>query len=163
MGQDFAWRGLAQNRVADSPHVQIIRGLIKRERAEFPKSNKLSVSETAKGDMSKFYTDYAMLSHDPAHPSITALKRHFRPDHNRRLTMDIAPPFKPRERLMTLDLACDALFGACIHVSMLLGRTSQDDALVALWGGLRVKVYMRRGRRRDRPRQTGAGAMLVAC
>jgi hypothetical protein len=124
---------LLKNRVADSPHIQTIRGLIKSERAEFPRRNKLAVSETAKGDMGRFYSDYAMLSHDAAHPSITALKRHFRTDHNRRLTMDIVPPFKPSERLMTLDLACDALFGACIHVSMLLGRTSQDDALVALW------------------------------
>ena len=132
-GRILLGEALLKRGAADSPEGQTIRGLIKGQRAEFPRPNKLTVSETAKSDVSNLYSDYAMLSHDAAHPSITALRRHFRPDHTGRLTMDIAPPFKPRERLTTLDMACDALFGACIHVSKLLGGTSQDDALGALW------------------------------
>jgi hypothetical protein len=108
--------------------------LIKRERVEFPKPNKLAVSDIAKGDIEKMYPAYARLSHDAAHAlSIIALKRHFRPNHDRRLTMDIVPPFKPNERLETLDMACDALIGACIGVSQLLGLTSQQAPLRALF------------------------------
>ena len=69
--------------VAESPEGKTIRGLIKRERAEFPKPEKLTVSDTAKGEIEKMYPAYAMLAHDAAHASVTALKRHFRPDNNR--------------------------------------------------------------------------------
>ena len=80
------------------------------------------------------YAAYAELSHDAAHPSVAALERHFRRGDNGRWTMDIAPRFKPNERLTTLDIACNALFGVCLAVSGLLGGTSQDEALGALWG-----------------------------
>jgi hypothetical protein len=119
--------------VADSPQGRTVRGLIKRERAEFPKPSKLTVSDTAKGDIETMYPAYAILAHDAAHPSLTALERHFRPNSDRRLTVELAPPFKPGERLATLDMACDAVFGACIGVNQLLGGTSQNDALRALW------------------------------
>jgi hypothetical protein len=127
--------------VADSPHGQTVRRLIKRERGEFPKPSKLKVSDTAKGDIEKMYPAYAVLSHDAAHPSITALKRHYQPDHGSRLTVDIVPRFKPSELLATLDMACDAVFGACIGVNQLVGGTSQNDAIRALW-----ERFVRQGR-----------------
>jgi hypothetical protein len=68
-----------------------------------------------------------------AHASITALEHHFRRDDDGRLTVDVEPPFKSGVRLATLDMACEALFGACIGASHLLGGTSQNDALQALW------------------------------
>ncbi len=117
---------------ADSPQGKILRGLIKHARAEFPKPKKLTVSDTAKGEIEKMYPAYATLSHDAAHASITALLRHFRLDDNGSLTMNIAPPFKPSERLTTLDMGCGALFGASTGVSHILGGTSQDDAIRAL-------------------------------
>jgi hypothetical protein len=52
--------------VADTPQGQIVRGLIKRERVEFPKPNKMTVSDTAKGEIEKMYPAYALLSHDAA-------------------------------------------------------------------------------------------------
>lgn len=119
--------------VADTPSGQIVRGLIKRERAEFPKPNKMSVKSTAKGDIEKMYPAYAVLSHDAAHASVTALRRYFRRRHDGRLTMDIVPPFKAKDRLATLDMACEAVLGACIGVSQLLGGTPQNDVLRALW------------------------------
>jgi hypothetical protein len=80
------------------------------------------------------YAAYAELSHDAAHPSVSPLERHFRRADNGGWAMDIAPGFKPRERLATLAMACHALLGVCLGVSGLVGRTSQDDALGALWG-----------------------------
>jgi hypothetical protein len=44
---------LLKHGVADSPQGKTVRGLIKRERVEFPKPNKLTVSDTAKGDIEK--------------------------------------------------------------------------------------------------------------
>jgi hypothetical protein len=116
---------------ADSPFGKTIRGLIKRERVNAPK--KMNVKGTATGGVEHMYATYAELSHDAAHPSVTALERHFRQASNGRWAMDIAPPFKDRERLLTLARACNALLGVCLGVSGLLGGTSQDNALSALW------------------------------
>jgi hypothetical protein len=117
---------------ADSPFGKTIRDLIKRERLNGPK--KMDVKGTATGGVEGMYAAYAELSHDAAHPSVTSLERHFRRADNGRWTMDIAPGFEARERLATLAMACNALFGVCLGVSGLLGGTSQDDALGALWG-----------------------------
>ena len=131
--------------VVDSAYGKIIRGLIKNERLKTPK--KMNVKGIAKGDIEEMYTAYAQLSHDAAHPSVTALERHFRRDLDGRLTTDIAPPFKSGERLVTLDTACDALLGACLGVGGRLGGTSQDETLGALWKqfvgqGLRAAVEL---------------------
>ena len=53
---------LKHHDLAESPQGETIRGLIKRERLEFPKPSKLTVSDTAKGDIEKMYPAYAMLS-----------------------------------------------------------------------------------------------------
>ena len=76
--------GLKEPGVADSEEGKIIRDGIKALRAEFPKPRTLSVSDTAKGAIvEQAYPAYALLSHDPAHPSIDALRRHSRPMRER--------------------------------------------------------------------------------
>jgi hypothetical protein len=95
----------------------------------------------AKGDIEKMYPAYAMLSHDAAHASVTALRRHDRQAEKGLSTIEVVPPFKTRERLQTLDIACDAILGACIGVSHILDGTSQNDALSAL-----VERFVRQGR-----------------
>jgi hypothetical protein len=92
--------GLKEAGVADSDEGKTIRDGIKALRAEFPKPRTLSVSDTAKGILEQAYRAYALLSHDPAHPSIDALRRHSRPMRERdrpTLTMHVIPPFKPKE------------------------------------------------------------------
>jgi hypothetical protein len=116
--------------VADGPLASVFERLIERERLKEPK--RLTVRNTAKGDMARRYADYVLLSHDAAHPSITALDRHFRQVHGH-LTMTVVPPFKPEERLATVDMACDALLGACLCAGAMLGATSQGDGVAALW------------------------------
>jgi hypothetical protein len=103
----------------------------------------MTVSGTAKGDIEKMYPAYALLSHDTAHASITALKRHFPHGHNGHLTMAIAPPFKPSERLATLDMECDAVLGCCIGVSQLLNGTSQVTASASYGSGSSVDMPRR--------------------
>jgi hypothetical protein len=130
LGKATLKHGVAHG-VADSPLGKTIRKMINRENGKSPK--KLQVSEIAKGEIEAMYPDYALFSYDAAHASIIALERHLPLDHIGRLTVEVVPPFKPDERLMTLDTACDLLLGVCLGVGGLLGGTSQDDAVGALW------------------------------
>jgi hypothetical protein len=123
---------LKQPGVGDGPLARIFENLIQRESLKKPK--RLSVRGTAKGEIARMYAYYALLSHDAAHPSVTALDRHFPQVYDGHRTAIVVPPFKPEERLATVDMACDALLGACLGVGAMLGGTSQDDALAALWG-----------------------------
>ena len=116
---------------AESPAGKTVRGLIKRQRAEFTKPTKLTVSDTAKGEIEKMYPAYGLLSHDAAHASVKALGRHYRDTGP--LAVEVVPPFKPKERLETLGMACNVVLGACVGVNELLGGTSQNDAVRALF------------------------------
>jgi hypothetical protein len=107
--------------------------VIKGQRAEFPKPSTLTVSDTVKGEIEVMYPTYALLSHDAAHASVTALRRHYPQGETGPLAVEIVPPFTPRERLQTLDVACYVILGACVGVSELLGGTSQDGAVRALF------------------------------
>jgi hypothetical protein len=121
---------LEQPAVADGPLARIFEDLIQRESLKEPKRRTVS---TAKGDIARMYAYYALLSQDAAHPSVTALDRHFRRFHDGHLTATVVPPLTPEERLATLDMACDLLLGACLGVGAMLGGTSQDDGVAALW------------------------------
>jgi hypothetical protein len=116
---------------AESPFGQIVRDLIKSERLMSPE--KLAVSDTAEGEMEKRYLAYLLLSHDAAHAlSLVALERHFQLHQGGRMTMNVIPSFLPGERLATLDMACDAVLGACMGISLVLGVTSQNEVVHAL-------------------------------
>ena len=47
------------------------------QRESLKEPQRLTVRDTAKGDIARLYAYYALLSHDAAHPSVTALERHF--------------------------------------------------------------------------------------
>lgn len=101
----------------------------------------MSVSDSAKGHLEHAYVDYGMLSHGAVHPTVDVLRRHFRVSREGgRQIAQIVPPFKQKERLATIDMACEALFGVCVGVNELLEGTSQNDALRAL-----VEQFVRQG------------------
>ena len=105
--------------VADTGEGKTIRDLIKSLKNEFPKPSKLSVSDTAKGLMARAYPSYKLLSINSVHPSIDALRRH--QDYNHQtMTVHLVPPFKPNERLDTLNKGCFVLLGVCVGVNQLL-------------------------------------------
>jgi hypothetical protein len=127
-------RTLKQPRAAESPLGKALRGVIKSQRAEFPNPSRLgTVSDAAKGEIEVMYPAYAVLSHDAAHPSVIALRRHYPQGETGPLPVEIVPPFTPRERLQTLGMACHVVISACAGVSELLGGTSQDGAVRALF------------------------------
>ncbi|WP_158813125.1 DUF5677 domain-containing protein [Methylocapsa sp. S129] len=115
--------------------AQIIRTQIRALLAEFPKPKKFSVKNVAdEGVTSRSYLSYAVLSMDAGHASVTALRRHSKWEKEgdkHFLTMTVAPPFKPTERLATIDEACSALLGVSVGVNQLLEGTSQSDAIRA--------------------------------
>ena len=137
LGPEALGSGAADSHLGEFLNAQI-EGLL----AEFPKPQKLRLNEMCKGLMERAYRDYRGLSHDAAHTSVDALKRHYRQGKKGRRIVEVVPPFKPGERLATLDMACDAVFGACIGVSQILGGTSQDEAVRALF-----EKFERQGRR----------------
>jgi hypothetical protein len=125
MGSDAAARGMSMGKralkqpgAAESPAGKTLRGAIKSRRAEFPNPSMLGkVSDMAEGEIEVMYPAYAVLSHDAAHPSVVALRRHS----------------LQGERLVTLGMACHVILSACVGVSELLGGTSQDGAVRALF------------------------------
>jgi hypothetical protein len=115
--------------VANGRHGQAGRDLIKRERLKDAQKNDRKRHGPA--GIEKRYPAHARLSR-VAHPSITAIRRHFRLGRGG-WTVGVAAPLRGTERLRTLDSGCDALFGARWAASQLLFGTSQDDTLNALW------------------------------
>ena len=68
---------------------------------------------------------YSKLSSDAAHPSILALKRHLvRSVENGEQVfgLDISPPERGAELAETIDLACNAMIGACVATNQILGH-----------------------------------------
>jgi Family of unknown function (DUF5677) len=92
-------------------------------------------SVAARGPLLKGYVYYAELSADAAHPTLEALQRylgHAQESGEPIRTIDINPRVSPKERKLTLMMACEALFGVCIGVRDILGLKSVDDELAAL-------------------------------
>ena len=122
--------------VREGTDGQVIRTQIKRLNSAFLKPKKLNVNRAAaEGVTEKAYLSYAMLSLDAVHPSLTALNRHVHLEQEadgRYLTVSVVPPFKSKDRLATMDEACNALLGVCVGVNELLGGTAKSDAMRVL-------------------------------
>jgi hypothetical protein len=121
----------------DGEHAQSVRTQIRGLLDEFPKPRKFgSVSSVAAETVADHaYLSYAVLSMD-AHPSISTLRRHLQWElegDTRYLTLSVVPRFNEKERLRTVDEACNALLGVCVAVNQLLGGTSKNDALRELF------------------------------
>ena len=83
---------------------------------------------------------YQKLSSDAAHPSITALKRHFVESAGR---LSLRPRIKNREVMNTALLASMALLIVCIAANDAFGKTSGDerlDGLVAEYNEIAVRT-----------------------
>lgn len=122
--------------VNDEP-AQILRGHIKNLSKNFPDPKKLHVNKTTEqGVVEIAYIDYARLSLDSVHPSISALRRHLRwiQEVNRHtLMLDVVPPARPGEFFDTIKIACDALLGVSIGTNEILEATEVSNALRAIY------------------------------
>lgn len=115
------------------PDALRLRSLIADLQKQLPRGEKLHADKTAAaGVASLAYVDYARLSLDAVHCSITALGRHLSSEHQAgvtELTVGVVPRFEATEALATAKLACRTLMGAAIAANELVGSTSESVVL----------------------------------
>lgn len=118
--------GISSEHIGDVEFVEQLRKRVKEIRSRWPKAGFLTPKETVKNSVLKqSYLIYSKLSGDAAHPSILALKRHlvrFMEKGAQVLGLDVSPPERGAERTETIDLACNAMLGACVAANQILGH-----------------------------------------
>jgi hypothetical protein len=95
----------------------------------WPKASFLTPKQTVQGSvLQQSYLIYSKLSGEAAHPSILAflaLKRHlvrFVENGEQVMALDINPLERGPELSEALDLACNAMIGACVATNQILGH-----------------------------------------
>jgi hypothetical protein len=114
-----------------------LRGILNNLSEHFPKPKKLHADKTAKATVIELaYVDYARLSLDAVHCSMTALNRHVTVERispeGTEVTVNVEARIMPTERLSTILHLCRALTGAAITANELLGFTSMSGKLAAM-------------------------------
>jgi len=101
-----------------------------------PKARFLSPKDVAANSvLASAYVAYSQLSADAVHTSVTSLSRHLegiKEEDTAFLRLDIEPPLKSNELLLTYEMTCNAVFGACVAVIELLGFTAPGQKLMEL-------------------------------
>jgi hypothetical protein len=111
-----------------------LRNLIKDSAKAFPTAKKINASKTAAESVVELnYVDYARLSLDGVHCSITALGRHLsseRVAENRtELVVSVEARTSDAETLNLMMLACRALIGVAVGTKEMLGGASVSGQL----------------------------------
>jgi hypothetical protein len=135
---EFLLEGISSEHIGDAEFVDQLRTRVKEMRAHWPKASFLTPKETVKNSVLKqSYLIYSKLSGDAAHPSILALKRHLVrlvENGEQVLGLDVNPPERGAESTETIDLACNAMLGACVAANQILGHVpAVNDKLQKLF------------------------------
>jgi hypothetical protein len=85
------------------------------------------------GPFKEIYLAYSQYSGDAAHPTFTALMRHFTVE-DKTLTFDVVPPRNDHQLDETLHLACMSLIGVMIVVNEMCGYAEAGKRLPELNG-----------------------------
>jgi Family of unknown function (DUF5677) len=117
--------------IGDDEFVGQLGARLAEMKSRWPKAKLLNPKQTATNSvLKKAYLLYSKLSGDAAHPSILALKRHlvrFEENGEQIVGLDVHPLEKGNEIADTLDLACNAMIGACVAVNQVLEGLSVND------------------------------------
>jgi hypothetical protein len=109
-----------------------IQAIVKQVRQESPNAAPLKPQKVISGtDISSASVLYQKLSSDAAHPSLTALKRHFVQSAGTEVLL-LKPRIKDGEVMDTAFLASMALLGGCIAANDALGGTAGGERLEGL-------------------------------
>jgi len=107
-----------------------LRKQLRSMKQKWPQAKSLHPKDVAwSGLLRDGYHIYSQLSEDAAHPSLTALLRHFdsrtQREENGKTVMgiDVEPTPKAEEVTTTWDWACNAVLHACAGVDEILGGT----------------------------------------
>jgi hypothetical protein len=107
-----------------------VKAVIKRSNKKNPNATPLKAQGVISGtDISYASIFYQQLSSDSAHPSVTALNRHFNEDAG---GLSIKPRIKDGEMMNTAFLASKALLYACISANTAFGKTTAGERLDGL-------------------------------
>ena len=120
----------------DDAESLTLRAMLKQLAEQFPTTKKLHANKTAsESAVETAYIEYARLSLDATHCSVTALGRHLSSeviDGQAGLTVSIEARTNSAERLSTVLHACRALTGTAIGANELLGFTGISAELAKL-------------------------------
>ena len=118
------------------PAALKLRNVIKDQSRKFPKPKKLSAGKTAaEGRVEMAYFEYARLSLDAVHCSVTALGYHLsseRAQEKTELVLSVVPQTAPADALSTVLHACRALIATARGADELIGFTTPSATLAAL-------------------------------
>jgi len=121
----------------NSPDSLTLRSIINDIGEEFPKTMKLNARKTAaEGAVEIAYVEYARLSLDGVHCSLTALGRHLSREriaaNHTELVLNVEPRTSDVEVLSTILHCCRAVMGVAIGANEILGFTAASDQLAAV-------------------------------
>jgi hypothetical protein len=134
---EFLLEDIDSEHIGDAEFVEKLRARVKEIKSRWPKANFLTPKQTVKGSvLRQSYLLYSKLSGDAAHPSILALKRHlvrFEENGEQVVGLDVNPPEKGNEIAETINLACNAMIGACVAANQILDGLSVNDEVRRLF------------------------------
>jgi Family of unknown function (DUF5677) len=134
---EFLLEDIDSEHIGDAEFVDKLRARVKEIKSRWPKASFLTPKQTVKDSvLRQSYLLYSKLSGDAAHPSILALKRHlvrFEENGEQVVGLDVNPPEKGNEIAETINLACNAMIGACVAVNQILGGLSVNDEVRKLF------------------------------
>jgi hypothetical protein len=125
-----------QGGAVSGPDAFKLRNVTKNLGQQFPQAKKLNVGKTAvQGGVEMAYVEYARLSLDAVHCSVTALGYHLSGEHTQgtsELILSVVPRTAPAEELSTILHACRALIATARGADELIGRATPGATLAAL-------------------------------
>jgi hypothetical protein len=123
---EFLLGNIDDEHIGDPSFVDQLRARLKEMKSRWPKAGSITPKQTVKDSvLRQSYLLYSKLSGDAAHPSVLALKRHFvrfEEDGEQVVGLDVNPPERGSEIADTIDLACNAMVGACVATNQILGH-----------------------------------------
>ena len=121
----------------DNEGGMVLRGILNDLSEHFPKPRKLHADKTAKATVIELaYVEYARLSLDAVHCSLTALNRHITKERvstdRTEVTVNVEAGISETEQLGTILHLCRALTGVAITANEILGFTTVSGTLAAM-------------------------------
>jgi Family of unknown function (DUF5677) len=127
-----------------------LRSHIEQMNEKYPRTKFLTPKQASeRSPLADAYLFYSQLSSDAAHPSMSALSRHMvRIVENNETVrgIDVAPKAKQEELADTVNMACHAFIGVLVGANQMLGGTSANDRINAIFAEYQVLAGIERPR-----------------